>query len=345
MNASYSASQTTTIRIIPWFFILTGLGILLVSGWALARAPLTAVWLAAVLILLSVLLLFAEYVSLTLDQNRGLAILTRRRVWRVTRREIPFDEVQTVAVDQSRSSDGSGPTYRALIVLKSGERVPVTNHWSSGRRRTQKLVQQISDHMSQSRLTPIDPALDGIVQVTKDGETAGIPWKIELFSANDNTPVTRWFTIEDRLRNGFLMLIPAASGAKPTAMPTGGLAGAAARFMYRHYLKMLYLRPEDLPGLDQAVTLPNSDRQLAAHYTAVTSTPADAAAWLNATASALLIDWQQRNPLHTGAGAGMPYVVITPQGLWLIFFNNAYQDEKLAEIAGLGAALVRAQRG
>jgi hypothetical protein len=127
-------------------------------------------------------------------------------------------------------------------------------------------------------------------------------------------------------------------------MPTSGLMASAARFMYRQYLKMLYLQPEDLPGLDQAVTLPHIEARLAAHYTALTSNVTAAAAWLSTEVSALLIDWQQRNPLKTNAGAGMPYVVITPRGLWIIFFRNCYQDADLAQIAQLGAGLVQAHR-
>ncbi len=115
--------------------------------------------------------------------------------------------------------------------------------------------------------------------------------------------------------------------------------------MYRQCLKMLYLRPEDLPGLDQAVTLTNIDARLAAHYTILTSAPEAASVWLKAEVLALLIDWQQRHPLHTSAGAGMPHLVITPHGLWLIFFHNLYGDENLAEITRLGVALVRAHGG
>ncbi len=224
MNASFSTPHTTTIRIFPRFIALTIAGILAVSGWALAHEQLNVFWLAIILTALGTLLFFGEYVSLTLDQERSMIIFTRRRVWRVTQREIPFDEVYTVAVDENNStgSEGTGSAFRALIVLKSGERIPVTNHAVSGRRGAQKLVQRISDHINQSRITPIDPALDGVVRVTKDGETAGVSWKAELISANDHTAVTRWFTIEDRLPDGFLMLIPTIRGAKPTAVPASG---------------------------------------------------------------------------------------------------------------------------
>ncbi len=343
MSASYSP-RTATIRIFPWFMVLAAAGILFVLGWAVANDQLTLFWLAVISIALGVMLFFGEVVSLAFDQDLSAAILTQRRVWRVRRREIHFDEVYTVAVDESKSSDGSGATYRALIVLQSGERIPLTTHLTSGRRGAEKLVKQIADHISQGRLTPIDPALDGVVRVAKEGVTANVPWQVEMFTANDNTPVTRWFTSEDRLPGGFLLLIPTASGAKPTAMPTGGLLASAARFMYRQYLKMLYLRPENLPGLDQAVTLPNIDARLAAHYTALTSNVTRAAEWLNPEAGAALLDWQQRNPLRTSAGAGMPYVVVTPHGVWVIFFRNCYQDEDIAAIAQLGARLMQAHR-
>jgi hypothetical protein len=344
MNTSRAASRTATIRIFPWFMVLAAAGILFVLAWAVAHDQLTLFWLAVISIALGVMLFFGEAVSLAFDQDRGVAILTQRRVWRVRRREIPFDAVHAVAVDENKSSDGSGATYRALIVLKSGERVPLTTQLTSGRRGAEKLVKQIADHISQGRLTPIDPALDGVVRVVQEGVTAGVPWQVEMFTANDNTPVTRWFSIEDRLLTGFLLLIPTASGAKPATMPTSGLMASAARFMYRQYLKMLYLQPEDLPGLDQAVTLPNIEARLAAHYTALTSNVTAAAEWLNQPVGTLLLDWQQRNPLKTNAGAGMPYVVITPRGLWVIFFRNCYQDADLAQIAQLGAGLVQAHQ-
>jgi hypothetical protein len=342
MNAD--SPRLATVRLFPWLFALFAAGLLFVLSWAVVNEQLTPLWLAVIAGVLGVLLFFGEYVTLTFDHDRHVATLTQRRVWRVRRREIRFDEVHTVAVDESRSTDGSGASYRALMVLKSGEQVPLTSQWITGRRGAERLVKQIAEHFSQSRFTPIEPALDGRVRVAKEGETAGVPWQVEMFTANDNTPVTRWFSIGDRLPDGFLLLIPAASGAKPAAMPASGLMASAARFMYRQYLKMLYLQPEDLPGLDQAVTLPNIEARLAAHYTALTSNVTRAAEWLNQPVGTLLLDWQQRNPLKTNAGAGMPYVVITPRGLWVIFFRNCYQDADLAQIAQLGAGLVRAHR-
>ena len=345
MNTSFPTSRSATIRFIPWFFILPVVGIMWVFGWALANGQLTIVWLVVILIALGALLFFGEYVSLTLDLDRGQAIITRRRVWRTTRREIPFDEGYTVAVDESSSGDASGAsgsTYQALIILKSGERIPLTNHSVSGRRGTQKLVQKISESINQNRITPIVPALDGIVRMANEGETAGIPWKVELFSGNGTRPVTRWFTIEDRLPDGFLMLIPKAGGARLTSMPTGGLLGSAVRFMYQQYLRLLYFRAEDLPGLDQAVTLPDLDTRLAAHYTALTSTPASASAWLTAEVINWSIAWKQ--PKSQRKGAGLPYLAITDQGLWLVFLDNFYGGENLAEITRLGVALARTHR-
>ena len=209
MNTSYSP-RTATIRIFPWFMVLAAAGILFVLGWAVANDQLTLFWLAVISIALGVMVFFGEAVSLAFDQDRGVAILTQRRVWRVRRREIPFDEVHAVAVDESKSSDGSGATYRALIVLKSGERVPLTNLLIAGRRGAERLVKQLAEQLSQSRFTPIEPALDGKVRVAQEGETAGVPWQVEMFTANDNTPVTRWFSIDDRLPDGFLLLVPAA---------------------------------------------------------------------------------------------------------------------------------------
>ena len=99
-------------------------------------------------------LLIASVDTLTLDRNRSRFSLQRRYPWRSSIKEYRLDELSGFELERNRDSDG-GSTYRIIAVLASGESVPLTSVYTSGRegkrRRMEMLNQWLAQAQPQSR--------------------------------------------------------------------------------------------------------------------------------------------------------------------------------------------------
>jgi Ca2+/Na+ antiporter len=220
LNSTVAAKKQLTIRTIPWIFILTTLIVICTffTFWSYGQLN---VW--AVLILLGVIALmayFGEYASIMLDSDRRMASFERIRIWRRTKREIPFDDFHTISVEETKNqnSDGNSSNFRILFVLKTGESFSQTNFTSGSKASMAKTVQKIVDLINQG-----DPgvvaALDGVVRLKRDGINNGISWQVEFVANNDRPMLTRWKTDFGQFLDGVLLVTPNVGGMK---MQTAG---------------------------------------------------------------------------------------------------------------------------
>lgn len=288
-------------------------------------------------------LLISEIATCILDQDDGLVTLKRRSLWRSVVREIPFAEILAVTVEQSYDSD-NGTTYRVVFMLRSGERVPFSSYYSSDQKYKRKLAQQLADFIGAARGQPVQAALDGVVSSAWTGTTEDVPWQIDCIADQEVAPTLRWFTAVTRLPGHFLLLVPVATTGKSASIPVKGILASAARLMYRQYFKLLSFDAQEVPGLDQAVTLNELDERLKRHFVALTSDPAAAWGWLNVDMAELLADWVARHPPKTGKATNLLGVLVSPRGLWLSFRADRRTEGQVEEVAQLGAALVHAQQ-
>ena len=296
-------------------------------------------WRGAVLglfLLLAAFLLFVgQQNSAVFDVDRRHIYLSQRRIWKKAERVIPFDDVHTVAVVSS-SLGTTSRTHKVTLVLKSGEPVQVTAHPSSGKRPKLKLAQQISDTLNQYRSQPISPALEGIVKVVRKGENQAVSWRVDLLSANDMVPVTRWFCQAASFKSGFLLLFPTSSIGNPGP----GKLSKTTRFFYRQYLRTLMVDDKTIPGFQDAAPLQNNDHPLGSQFTCISNDPQAARSWLTKSRSDNLIHWLDNPPIKAKKGELAPHLLVTPDGIQIMFRKLYYQDQDIQKITDFGISLI-----
>jgi hypothetical protein len=100
---------------------------------------LAAVTISAVAILcISVFSQYAESISVTFDTGRRRVELTGWLPWRQRHESWNFDEVASIEPESWDDGDGA-PVWRPAMVLKCGERVPLTANWHRNRELTDDL--------------------------------------------------------------------------------------------------------------------------------------------------------------------------------------------------------------
>lgn len=340
MDINFPPTRQWTIRMLPWMaviivavFYVVLFGVVILNAEARCGASLLLV------VFLLVGFFAFESVNCTLDLDRRLVTLERAQLWRKIKREFSFDDVHTVSVQAT--SDSESTTYNIVFVLNSGEVVPLTKYTSSGKGSKEKLAHAMIAYMNQARSTAVNLSLDGEIRVEQAGETDGTPWKIAFVAGNDSLPQTRWHTSLPQLKSGFVLLVP-AMGAKNGAMPSG-IFGVAVRMIYSQYLRMLDVSEADLPGFEQAQTLPGEQIGLDKHFTILTNDSFTAKTWLTGERVRLLAGWTQSNPLKTSSAASDPHLVITSQGLRITLRNKYNHPDQIRAIAQFGASLARGQ--
>ena len=333
MDTNFPSTRQWTIRIVPWWAILAFVILGLPVTWlVITNAESRCGAFIALLVLLGIAAAFFEIVVCQLDLDRRMVTLERTKIRGKTRQEFSFDEVHTVSVQTS--SDVESATYSVVFVLNSGEIVPMTQYSSSGKGAKDKLARSLIAYINQTRSAPVNEALDGEIRVEQEGEINGIPWKIAFVAGNDSLPQTRWQASLPQLATGFALIMP-AFGAKTGGMP-GGAFGVAARMIYGQYLRMLDVSEHDLPGFANAQILPGDQVGLDRRFTILTNDPYTAKTWLTGDRVRLLVAWTQSNPIKAGVD---PHLVITSQGLRMVFRGKYNKTEHIAAIARLGIDL------
>lgn len=320
----------------PGFLYLVAGGMLFVTFLS-RRAGQSWRWLAMFffVLVMAFLLYVGQYISAVFDVDRRQIKISLRRIWKNEERVLSFDEIDTVAVVSS-SSGTTNRTHKVILVLKAGERIQITAHPSSGKRYKQKLAQQISDTLNPYRSQPISPALDGIVKVIRNGDSKGVSWNISLLSANDRVPTTHWLCRAASFRNGFLLLLPSASIGN---LGTGKLSKTTRSF-YRRYLETLMIDDKNIPGFEDAIPLQKDEHLLGSRFTCLTNDPDAAKAWLTKTLADTMIHWTVNSPLQAKKGEVEPHLLVTPDGIQIVFRKLYYKDEEIQQIADFGISLI-----
>ena len=320
----------------PGFLFLFAAGALAITV-LIWRSELT--WRVAALVFCILLIVFLLIVgqqnSCLFDIDRRIVYIRQQRIWKRSDREIPFDEIENVAVLTSSSGDGNR-NHSVNLVLKSGEMVRLTAHPGSGKLPKKKFAQKISDTLNQFRSQPITPALDGLVRVVREGNTHGIPWSINMITANDSTPITQWISKESKYKEGFLLLIP----AKSISLSAAGELSKTSRFFYMKYLQNMMIAESQTPNLAGAVMLRNDGHLLGNEFTCISNDPAAAARWITHSLSDKITSWMENSQLNGKKGETEPHVLVTTEKAILGFRKLYYQNEEIQRIADFGVSLI-----
>ena len=338
MTPQVPSTPQWTIRQFPWFVVLLAVFICGSFGWALLKADMSYIALIAILIMLAILVIFAEVISCKMDRQRQIVTIKQTRIWRTKQHELSFADLHTISVEESNDSDG-GSTYRVLFVLQNGESIPLSGISSSGKQSKSRLAEKIAAYINQSGSARVEVALDGIVRIRKAGETDSVRWQITFVKDNDSLPHTIWETRAAAFSPGFLFIVPSA-GSFAGKLP-GGLAGKLIQKTYQRYnLRVLDIDPKDLPDFKEAQVIPGEEAGLRG-YTLITPSPGLAKSWLTSHRTSLLSDWQASTTLSTNKAANAPHILLTSQGLRIAFRDNFNQMYEMNQIASLGAALTQ----
>ena len=340
---SNQPSETLTLRdypIIIWLvclvFVIVGLSLMRNSSGMIAG-------IFFVLIGGFFGLFTASINTVTASRSRRMVSIQRQSLSKNFYREFTWSEVAFFDVEMTSSSRG-GRSYRLVLYLNNGEKVPVQEAYTSGesgkRQKADRLNQYLHVKPSPSEQLPFH-----IAKFSKDGITGGISWRIETLTLGAS-PVTRW--ISDAIKNTdqFLLLAQKPKELKPISVK-GGLAGNITRQIYRQMLHLYGFQDADIPGFDQSVPLDPSDPRLDPYFATLTSDPAGARRFLNPWFVTSLIQWAEAHPMkklrviEEGEYAQL-LVLYSPQGLYLAFFNEA-SLEQIEAISRLGAELVQTQ--
>lgn len=298
-------------------------------------------------------LLLSSENTITLDKNLNRFILRRRYIWRTKIQEHPLDEVVGFELEKHRDSDGDR-VYRIIAVLKSGETIPFTSAYTSGRERKCQKVEQLNQWLEQRGFqstvggigendrkpaegNPLDPPAQ-----TQSGETDGVIWQLKRLNIGD-APAMHWFSPDFKFRDGFLLLAQKPDGMR---MP-GGLLGGLGRMFGQRALSLYGFSSDDSPGIEKAASLEPPEPRLEPYYLNLTSNPMEARQALNPWVMQPLVAWADRNPLkQTGLIEDQIQMVIlfSPNGLYIAGVGVDTPDE-IEKISTLGIELVRALGG
>ena len=302
------------------------------------------------------LFLFATVLNVSANRlTRTLHISRRGLVYRF-QREIPFNEIASIQVGYSRSSDGGSPSYRVEILLNDGNVVPLRKAYSSGRRGKEKQAEKLRTFigvggvdmsiggMFKGMAQELQPKLQAEQEsITGDQdeihETNGVRWQIKTLSFGTN-PITRWHSADYSIADNFLYLTQKMDGQK--SPPDNKLMQAMYEKLFQQSLKIYGFDTSDAPNTQDADLFPLGTR-LDTNFFAYTSDVGLAQQILNPWTEIPLATWAQAHPFKQNSTDQLA-VLFGPQGVYLAvmgYINTEYLDE----LATLGAELVRAQGG
>ena len=280
-------------------------------------------------------LIFGNQIRCNFNIEKQSITVAQRWIWKKSEREIRFDEAETAAVITSSASDGIR-THGVTLVLKTGERVRITPHQSSGKGAKNKLAQRIVDTLNQFRREPAEPAFTGLVNVERKGDTNGIPWTVNLISGNDSTQVTQWLCNSAKFDEGFILLIPAIGSSSSVA----GELSKTTRFFYKQYLRTLMIDESQVPDFENAAQCLKEQHSLGKRFTCISNEPAAAGKWITESFTSKIDQWIL-NPSQKGKKADRElHVLITKKGIRLIFRQLIFEEGAFQEIVKFGLSLI-----
>lgn len=94
------------------------------------------------------MVLGAQVVLIDADRNKMTLMIEKDGLLGVKQNEYPLNEVEDVYVDSHRSRKG-GRTYRVVIRMASGDEIPLSSFYSSGRKSKDDLANQLRNFLNQ----------------------------------------------------------------------------------------------------------------------------------------------------------------------------------------------------
>lgn len=179
-------------------------------------------------------------------------------------------------------------------------------------------------------------------QLVQSGTDNGVAWRIDTYISASQLRATRWHTTATRLEGGFLLLAQVVPGS---AEPSSDFAAGLASHGILHMLQYGGIFEQELPGWDVAVPLQSGNELLHTHFLIRTSNPQAAQAWLTPAIASVLAEWAAQVPIQNlqplSQERGALYVVVRPDGLWLIHIPALEQPILLDGLSGLGRTIAR----
>ena len=308
--------------------------------------------------------------QLVLDKTEGAARLTRYTIGGKQVSEYLLSEVSTAEVARSggthhHSRRGSS-TYRIELLLTNGERVPLTNYYTGGALTKQLQADKIRSFLGPQTVGDRAAAVLGISAykdqlaqqmyqahpvesprgAQESSATDGVAWEIQRLMSASGGKVTRWFSAGAKTSGGFVMLVQGGSN-QPGGKGLGALFGSLAQLVYKQYIGMYQVSPDETPGIETAQPVQNLDPRLASAFITLTNDSYAARQALNPWAVAPLADWTTRNPaggvqVMRDNTFGPMFVLFSPRGVTIAFASQIDDPAMIAEITRLGVELVKA---
>jgi len=304
------------------------------------------------------ILLFSSALTITADKLTRTLTLDYRSLLRHNIKEIPFDEIASISVQHStsRRKGRTRHSYRVAATLKDGQVVPFRSYYSSGSGSKEQQASQLRAFIGVEGLDETISAIPKMAQAVfqsqqqaltgdpaKIRETNGVHWQAQSV-AMGAAPVTRWFSPDFKTPDSFLFL--AQKTASQGSSAGGGFLASLGSMLFKQSISMYGFRPDDTPGLDQAIALTPLDPSIEPHFIAFTSSDTlSARQTLNPWAVMPLADWGRRHPLQqfqSGTGFSQLVVLFSPNGVYLATLN-LLQPDQLDELSALGVELVKSQ--
>ncbi len=93
-------------------------------------------------------IIFSQFVTVTLDKATGQALVEKDGLFGVRSEEYLLREIEEVEVQESRRRKG-GATYRVALRLQSGQVIPLSWAYTSGRNGKEETAKQIRNFLNQ----------------------------------------------------------------------------------------------------------------------------------------------------------------------------------------------------
>ncbi|MEW6404347.1 MAG: hypothetical protein AB1649_21315 [Chloroflexota bacterium] len=343
-------------RDIPFFVWLFGLGFLS-AGIYYSFQGIT--WHIPVLVVIGLaFLLLPRGLTITADKNTRTLYFEYWSLYLLrTTKEIPFDDIETIRVASILTSGRNRTrTYRVELRRKDGKVVPFRTMFSSGSFNKQKIAESLrafiglDETVDESPIGLFRGAVNGAAfQAAKEQEaltgsneqdriTNGVHWTLQS-RALGASPVTRWFSPDFKMQDGFLFIAQKVSGQS-----SSGLLASLGNALFQQSLMAYGFSGDDTPNLSQAAPLAPAPPLIDYHFTAFTNNQAKSRQILSPWTQNPLAEWAQRYPLkqfHQGRFSQI-VVLFSPNGVYVATLG-VLQPDQVDELTVLGVEMVRTQ--
>jgi hypothetical protein len=280
------------------------------------------------------ILLFTSIVTITADRMTRTLKIEYRSVLLQSQKEFRFDDINGIGVQLVMSSNKR--TYHVVLKGKDGTLTPLRSGSSSGSTAKHRLAERLRTFIG---VPDFDSSVAGMTYAALQSfidnvqESDGVRWQIQPVGA------ARWHSPDFKTSGVFLCLAQKARG-----QASGGILASMGSMIFKQILSKQF-RPEEMPGLDRAVTMTPLDPVLEPDFMAYTNAPDQAARLINSKVLQSLSSWAGRYPIeqfHRPSDFGQLTVLFCPGGVFVAPMNPL-QPNQVQELAALGAALVRSQ--